>query len=122
MVILITLIIVIAGSIIVMVSIGMISMQNEYESLLDVDVKINEEMMSCYISSLIPARNIRDALLIPDRETNNDLITDAETNLEMIDEYLENMEKIFPVQLDKALFYEFKECVQNWASNLPIRD
>ncbi len=113
--------VIILAAIIILINLGMlINMRNEYELLLEEDVRVNEDILYCRVSSLIPGRNIRDALLIPDSEANDGLIATAEDHLVKLEEYLADIEKNFPSQLEKNLFYIYKESVQNWSSNAPM--
>ncbi len=98
----------------------MMKIRGEYELLLDEDAKVNEEILYCRISTLIPGRNIRDALLVPDSDANDQLISAAESYLAKLEEHLSNIDQHFPSQLDKTLFYEYRNSAQEWASNSPM--
>lgn len=114
------LVIVIAFTVILACLNTMMNIRDEYETLLEEDVHVNEEILYCRISTLIPGRNIRDSLLIPDSTANDELIATAEGYLKELDEHLANIENSYPAQLDKSLFYDYKEVAQKWASNAPM--
>lgn len=97
----------------------MLNIRNEYELLMEEDVEANQDILYCRICALIPGRNIRDSLLIPDSEANEGLISTAEFFLDELEQSLVNLEDHFPYQLEKDLLYEYQESARAWAANAP---
>ena len=107
---------------IILVAFSMVSMMNmrsEYELLMEEDVEANQDILYCRVRALIPGRNIRDALLIPDSDANDGLIEEAEQYLVELEEGLVSLEEHFPYQLDKEILYAYQEKVRAWAANAP---
>lgn len=98
---------------------SMVNIKNQYEVLLNEDAEANQDILNCRVSALIPGRNIRDALLIPDSEANQALLDEARQYLAKLEQNLLLLEEHFPHQLEKDLLYDYQEAVRAWAGNAP---
>lgn len=97
----------------------MLNIRGEYDLLMDEDAEANQDILYCRICALIPGRNIRDSLLIPDSEANAGLISTAEQYLDELELSLKNLEAHFPYQLEKDLLNDYLDAARAWAANAP---
>ncbi|MCI9197316.1 MAG: methyl-accepting chemotaxis protein [Lachnospiraceae bacterium] len=97
----------------------MVKMKEDYDYLLEEDVKTNETVLYCRICASNIGRNIRDIFLVPDSDANGDLYAEAEENQKRLSGYMEDMERTFPTQLKKDLLEAYKETVNVWAESNP---
>lgn len=112
--------VIVISVIIIVISLGMmINQKNQYELLLNNDVISNEYILYARLNSVMAGRNIRDALLVPDSEANDELIAKAETCLSDLEKYLNLLEASYPSQLDKNRLTEYQKVVRNWSDNVP---
>ena len=114
-------IVIVASLAIIFSCLLMISQQrSQFETLLNEDVRVGEDILYARLDSAIIGRNIRDALLVPDSEANDDLIARAKECLTEMENYLESIEANYPYQLDRALMEKYVADARAWMSNSPM--
>lgn len=112
------LITVIVSVALIVVSLVMMNIQgNNYQQILDKQVRAKEVVSEIRLNCNTAARNVRDIALSPGNQANSDLEASADTALADVDGLVKELREVYP--LDDKMVDEYVTAINEWGDMLP---